>query len=303
MNTVRLNAYAKLNLTLDLTGEDGGYHMLDSLVCSVDLFDRLVLRRRRDRLVNVYMHGMGSEGIPPEKNHAVRAAEAFVETFATQGADVHIYKNIPIGAGMGGSSADAAGVLNGMAKLYSVKDAEKIKALADGIGSDAGYMLTGGFARLGGRGDLVQPLTVCPRLYFFLLVPKGGVSTKQCYRLSDETPRERAPRTQSAIDALSAGDAAALGRAMGNDLYAAARQLNAGTERALAEAAEFSPLGVTMTGSGSAVCALFPTLELCQWAKSRYRGKARAYVLSTVVPKERKAWRNPFFLSEEECNL
>jgi 4-diphosphocytidyl-2C-methyl-D-erythritol kinase len=90
-----------------------------------------------------------------------------------------------------------------------------------------------------------------------------------------------------------------------NDLYVPALHLNKDVETAYNEALGFSPLGVTMSGSGSAVLALFETKELCQWAKSRYRGKYRAYVVQTLVPdytktKKTFGWKNPFALSDEE---
>ncbi|MBO5045320.1 MAG: 4-(cytidine 5'-diphospho)-2-C-methyl-D-erythritol kinase [Clostridia bacterium] len=303
MNTVRLNAYAKLNLTLDITGEEGGYHLLDSLVCSIDLSDRIVVKKRKDALVNVYMHGMKSEEIPPEQNNAVKAGEVFVRAFSTCGADVHVYKNIPMGAGLGGSSADAAGVLAGMAKLYNIP-LEKVTALAATLGSDTAYMVSGGFARMRGRGEQVQPLNGCPRLYFLLLAPKEGVSTKACFARADEEKEGRIPCTERAIEALTGGNAEALGKRLKNDLYPAAATLNQSVALAKKEAEDFSPLGASMTGSGSAVFALFETRELCEWAKSRYRGKARAYVVRTVEPnKERNGWRNPFVLSEEERAL
>ena len=76
---VRVKAYAKLNLTLDITGVCGGWHMLDSLVCSVDVFDLIKLRKRKDKLVSVTMHGRGTELLPHENNNAAKAAEAFVD--------------------------------------------------------------------------------------------------------------------------------------------------------------------------------------------------------------------------------
>ena len=69
----RVKAYAKLNLTLSVTGRAGGYHMLESLVCSVDLYDLVVLKKRRDSLVSVEMHGMGTELLPYEQNNAAKA--------------------------------------------------------------------------------------------------------------------------------------------------------------------------------------------------------------------------------------
>ena len=101
MNAVKVNAYAKLNLTLDVTGRENGYHTLDSLVTTISLSDRIVVKKRRDQLVNIVMHGMGCEGIYPERNNAYLAGEAFVKRFGTTGADIAVYKNIPIGAGLG----------------------------------------------------------------------------------------------------------------------------------------------------------------------------------------------------------
>lgn len=141
MGSVRIKAYAKINLTLFVCGKKDGYHALDSLVASVNLFDAITIKKRKDRLVSIAMHGMGSESIPFEKNNAAKAAELFVEKFGTCGADITVYKNIPMGAGLGGSSADAAGVLNGLAKLYKIDDMAALKLIADQTGSDTRYML------------------------------------------------------------------------------------------------------------------------------------------------------------------
>lgn len=286
MNTVRVNAYAKLNLTLDITGRKDGFHLLDSLVVTVGLYDRIVVRRRKDGLVRTVMHGMGCETLPPEENNAQRAAEAFVERFGTSGADITIYKNIPVGAGMGGSSADAAGVLNGLSKLYEIGDACAVKELADGLGSDTGYLLAGGFARMRGRGEIVEPLSMQPELHFFVLAPKQGVNTAQCFRAYDGAGKEYPPRTERALELLQSGNAEWAARLYGNALFDAAKTLSQEAEEAYLALRGFSPLGVSLTGSGSACFALFPTRELCEWAKSRYRGRARAYVLEAVYHKE-----------------
>lgn len=305
---VKIKSYAKINLTLEILGVEGGYHLLDSLVASVDIFDAIVLKKRKDKLSRVVMKGMGSESIPPEKNVALKAAELFSEAFSTGGAEITVYKNIPIGAGMGGSSADAAGVLNGMAQLYGVTDREKLKSLADSLGSDTGYMLTGGFARMQGRGEKVTPLEIDQKLHFLLLCPDEGVSSKACYQKYDELPRTlewKESATEALIATLQQNKVYEGGRYLMNDLFVPALHLNSAVETAKKEALCFSPLGATMTGSGSGVIALFETKELCEWAKSRYKGKSRAYVISTLTPdytktKKTIAFRNPFALSEEE---
>lgn len=308
MNTVKLKSYAKINLTLEILGVEGGYHLLDSLVASVDLYDLIVLKKRKDKLSRVVMKGMGSESIPPERNVALKAAELFSQTFHTGGAEITVYKNIPIGAGLGGSSADAAGVLNGMAKLYGVTDRKKLKALADSLGSDTGYMLTGGFARMQGRGEKITPLTLDRKLHFLLLCPNEGVSSKACYQKYDEFPRTlewRENRTEGCIAALRNNDLNGVGRYLMNDLFVPVLHINPTVEEVKAEALSFSPLGATMTGSGSGVIALFESKELCEWAKSRYKGKARAYVISTLTPDYQKTkksitLRNPFVLEDRD---
>ncbi len=302
MNTVKINAYAKLNLTLDVKGVEGGYHMLDSLVTTVDIFDRIVIKKRKDTLVSVVMHGMGSEQIEPQRNNAQLAAEAFVGKFQTKGVDVTIYKNIPIGAGMGGSSADAAAVIVGMGRLYSVDDFNALKEVADMFGSDTGYLLTGGLARICGRGDKVFPLPFC-EMHFLILCPKEGVSTRECFAAYDELGLCGSNRTGAVIASLRRDGIFVASNGFGNDLFVAAKEILPDVAQAYDAAKSFSPLGMGMTGSGSAVFALFSTPELAAWAKSRYRGKFRAYTAKSVLQKNKKFARNPFVLGEGEEEL
>ncbi len=302
VTTVKIKAYAKINLTLEIQGIEGGYHLLDSLVASVDMHDLIVLKKRKDKLSFITMKGMGSERIPPDGNNALKAAEAFSEKFGVDGVDITVYKNIPLGGGLGGSSADTGGVLIGMAKLYGIDDKEGVEALADGLGSDTKYMLRGGFARMQGRGEKLTYLDIDEKLYALLIYPSGGVSAKACYQKYDELPRTlewRESFTQGAIDALRAKDKNGLGRYLTNDLYTAASHLDPSVLTAMEEAQSFSPLGVTMTGSGSCVLALFETKELCEWAQSRYKGKFATYVVQTVTPdKKGKGIKTPWRLEE-----
>ena len=255
--------------------------MLDSLVCSVDLFDLIVLKKRKDSKILIQMHGQGTELLPYDENNAARAAESYINAFGTCGADITIYKNIPLGAGLGGSSADAAGVLIGMTKLYGAGSERELKELAASLGSDTGYMLTGGYARLLGRGDKVEFIDSKLKLDFLLLKPNGGVSTAECYKLYDSMP-QASISSESAIHALISGDRAALGACLNNALYAPAVILNPEVKTAYEELKSFSPLGVCMTGSGSAVFALFENAEFCRWAQSRYKGKFKCIQLKTI---------------------
>lgn len=305
MRSAKVLSYAKLNLTLDVVGTENGYHMLDSFVCSVDIHDTVIAKKRNDGLISVYMRGLGSESIPPEKNNAVKAGEKFVSAFGTKGADITILKDIPMGAGLGGSSADAAGVINALAKLYGVTDKPALKDLADSLGSDTGYMLTGGFARMKGRGEKVEFFKENPELYFLLILPKTGVSTPLCYKRFDEIAFSYPPKTEEFVSAFKDGDVTKMGALIKNDLAYPASDINRDVATAIVEAASFSPLGCGVSGSGSGVFAMFENEEFCRWAKSRYKGKFKTRIVKSFSPEaeKKKAVRSLYGLTEEEMNL
>lgn len=284
MESVRVKSYAKINLTLNITGSEGGYHMLDSVVTTVDLYDLIIIKKRRDSLVSVTMRGCGSENIAFGENNAALAAQAFTEKYSTGGADVTVYKNIPMGMGLGGSSADAAGVLNGLFRLYKIDDVAGKKLLADRFGSDTRYMLTGGYARLFGRGNEVKALDGRLKLNLLLLDPKESVSTAQCYKKFDENGITGG-NSDEAEEAVLCGDLRLLAANLNNALTDSACKLSDGVKRAMEELKEFDPLAVNMTGSGSGVYALFENAEFCRYAKSRYKGRFRLYELKTRLPR------------------
>lgn len=286
MSKVKIKSYAKVNLTLEIVGNTGDYHALDSLVASVDIFDLIEIKSRRSLKNTVTMYGMNSEFIPLEQNHAKKAADAFCKKFQTTGVDITVYKNIPIGAGLGGSSADIVGVINGMAKLYGITDKKALKELADELGSDTGYMLTGGFARMQGRGEQVTPIQTDAKLYFLLICPQASISAGECYRVYDklEQPPERIKKTDDCLQALLQKDINGIGRYLTNDLFLPASELCSDVKKAYEEALAFAPNGVVMTGSGSCVAALFDSKDLCAWARSRYKGVYDVYTVETCVP-------------------
>ncbi len=285
MGRCRVQAYAKINLTLDILGSDGGYHQIESLVATIDLFDTVNVKSRKDGKINIIMRGLGSEGIPPEKNNAYIAACRFVEKFQTGGCDITVDKNIPIGAGLGGSSADAAAVLNALASVYGIEDFAEVKDIADSCGSDTGYMLTGGYAVISGRGCEVKPVNCSQRLNVLLLFPKSGVSTAECYAKYDSLNVRLKPATDSAVQALAENDVDKLGASLSNGLFPAARTLNGEIASAYAELLEFAPCGVNMTGSGSCVYALCQSDEFARYMSSRIKGIGRTVHVKTIIPK------------------
>ncbi len=285
MDYAKVKSYAKINLGLSITGRDNGYHSLESVVVTVDLCDVIsIVKRKKDKLVGVTMSGLGSEQIPFESNNAVKAARAFIERYDTCGVDISIRKNIPMGAGLGGSSADISGVLRAMSRLFGTPDWE-LKALADGLGSDCGYMLYGGYAQIGGRGEKVSFIDSSFPLDIGILLPKTPVSTAECYKKYDEmNVRERGDFMQNIRAAIFSSDKRALGQALCNSLYAPACALNPDVEKACRELAAFDPFGVGMTGSGSAVFAIFENDSFLRYAKSRYSGSCEFIMTKTKLP-------------------
>ena len=279
MKTVSVSAYAKVNFTLDILGREGGYHLLDSLVSTVSLFDSVTATARTGGKTTVSFTGVGTEGIPP-RNNALRAAEAFSDAFSMAGADITIDRKIPVGAGLGSSSADAAGVLRALAALHGISDTVRLKAIADSLGSDTGYLLTGGWARMTGRGEQIAPIADMPALSLLLLIPSAGVSTPQCFAAFDRRAETFSPLTEKAIDCLRR-EGAKGAHAFGNALARAAEELNPEVAVLLSEAAKLSEYGFGMTGSGSACYAVFASQEECLWARKRYQGTATALCVST----------------------
>lgn len=279
MKTVSVNAYAKVNFTLDILGREGGYHLLDSLVSTVSLFDSVTATARTGGKTTVSFTGVGTEGIPP-RNNALHAAEAFSDAFSMAGADITIDRKIPVGAGLGSSSADAAGVLRALAALYGISDTVRLKAIADSLGSDTGYLLTGGWARMTGRGEQIAPIADMPALSLLLLIPSAGVSTPQCFAAFDRRAETFSPLTEKAIGCLRA-EGAKGAHAFGNALTRAAEELNPEVAVLLSEAAKLSEYGFGMTGSGSACYAVFSSQEECLSARKRYQGTATALCVST----------------------
>ncbi len=251
MKKVKVKIPAKINLTLDVTGRKNGYHTLDSLFLSVSVYDEITLTKRKDRAIRLTF--MGSHERGAERTNAYRAAEEFVKHFETNGADITIKRNIPSGGGLGSSSADPAGVIAGLAKLY--EKSGDLNVIANAVGSDVAFMLDGGFARVRGRGNEIQKLVLNEKWYFLILSGTSGVSATKCYARYDEKNEKFAPCTEKALDALKSGNEEEFFGALKNDLYSAATDISPEIGENLKKLKETG--FAVMTGSGSACFAVF----------------------------------------------
>ena len=306
MERVTVNAHAKLNLTLEVTGREGAFHTLDSLAVSLDLCDVVRAVRRPQEGVSVVMRGMGCEHLPPQENNAVRAAEMFFAAFPqAAGADIAVEKHIPVGGGLGGSSADAAGVLLALSRLFGVKKEELLplaRALGSdtamqlfsgafrmrALGSDTAMQLFSGAFRMQGRGERLAPVAGMPKLYFVLLCPEGGISSAACFSAFDALGGcGSSGMTARAIARFSAGEVEAAAKECKNDLLPAACSLDPAVGEAMNAARSLSPLAAGMTGSGSTVFALFGGREARDRALERIQqGKFTALAAESIQNEE-----------------
>ena len=260
-----MKIFAKCNLSLNVLGTRAdGYHELDMAVCSVSVADEIFLTERRDREIRCAF-----PGVPEEKNAAIAAARAFRARAEAEtgerlpGWEIEIRKGIPFCAGLGGSSADAAGVLRLLGEKYL--HAADLSEIASSVGSDTAYMLGGGFARLGGKGERIRPFSCPKKLYFVFLVARGGVSTAAAFsRVERCAPSDN----EGLIAKLCTGDLAGASAEMKNGLFGAAADLNPAVRKSAARlcALEPAPLCVNMTGSGGGLYALYADAESAKTA-------------------------------------
>lgn len=231
-----LEAHAKINLTLEILGvRPDGYHDLRSVVVPIPLHDDVTLELADD--VVVEMPG----DLPQERNLAWKAAQALRRaTGSTKGARIVIEKRIPQGAGLGGGSADAAAVLNGLNELWELGLSKaRLCEIAAEVGSDVPALTFGGPVLMEGRGERVTPLADSPLVGFplpdlsrlVLRTPPVFVSTPSVFREFRESDRGLGP----------------------NDLQPAACRLHPEISDALAGLEAEGCEGVMMSGSGSSV--------------------------------------------------
>ena len=253
-------AYAKLNISLDVTEKrDDGFHNMVMVMQTVSLCDdiRITLTDTPRVRARTDLHFIPGD----ERNLAVKAALRYLaEIGETQcGADIEIRKRIPVGAGMGGGSADAAAVLRAMNRLFDGRlDGARLTEISGEVGSDVPFCVSGGTALAEGRGEILTPLPDFPECAFVICKPEFSISTPELFKKLDMLRSRHHPDTAGIVEALRAGELAQICRRMYNVFeYVDDRRMRTVAElkNALLDA---GALGAVMTGTGSAVFGIFP---------------------------------------------
>lgn len=261
MTRVRAIALAKLNLFLRvLAREADGYHGLETLFCLIDLGDELVAERRAGREVTLDVEG--ADVGPAAENLAVRAAERVLDaTGRAFGVHLTLTKRIPVGAGLGGGSADAAAALHAVNALAGdAVPRHELLQLAARLGSDVPFLASGAPLALGwGHGERMLRLPPLPAAPALLLTPPVPVRTAEAYGWVAAAREGRPRRGAVALDLDALSSWGSIGRLAGNDfespVFARLPEVRAAFEALCAT----RPLVCRMSGSGSTLFAVYRT--------------------------------------------
>jgi 4-diphosphocytidyl-2-C-methyl-D-erythritol kinase len=303
--TIKLKAYAKLNIRLEVLGKrSGGYHDLWSIFHLVSLHDelefeplengRIILSCNNEhlpvneknlavkaaRLLQGYIKGavipredlaLQTEGCTDHPS--IRHARCTTQDDRLQGAKITLTKNIPVGAGLGGGSSDAAAALLGMSKLWGLglSDSE-LHQLALELGSDVPYFLKGGTALVTGRGENIKPLDWGQTYHFVIVYPGFGVSTAWAYK-NLKIPLTKGPGFSKMFDYdLSLGpEPEQMAKSLGNDLEKVVIPSHPQIDQIKQKLVQSGALGALMSGSGSSVFGIFPDPVSARQASSELK--------------------------------
>ena len=254
---MRILARAKINWTLDIVGRRAdGYHLMDMLMQPVTLADTVNLLPADE----ITLTTGGTPLLPADEKHlALRAARALARhTGCTKGAAIHVEKRIPVGAGMGGGSADAAAVLAGLNEMWGLGlTLEELEAVGLTLGADVPFCIRGGLTRTTGIGERMENLPCAACFPLVVVQPCEGLSTKEIFTAYHEQPDVLRPDNAAAAEALARGDASALSAALGNVMQPVSEARRPEIARAIAALTAAGAFAARMTGSGSAVFGAF----------------------------------------------
>jgi 4-diphosphocytidyl-2-C-methyl-D-erythritol kinase len=260
MTTLQMPAHAKLNVFLRVRGRrDDGYHDVETLVLPISLADDVTVEAADE--LTLSLEGPAAERVPADDtNLALRAARALAAEAGgarSPGARISIHKRIPVAAGLGGGSADAAATLLLLDELWAVGwGRDGLARLAGAIGSDVPALLLGEPAYAEGRGERVSPVFVQSTTW--VVKPLAfGVSSADAYAWWDERAAT-GPDAGALIAAAEAGNNALLGSALYNDLQEPVAARHPEISHTIEAFIEAGAEGAVMSGSGPTVVGLSP---------------------------------------------
>lgn len=257
MNRVSVKAPAKINLSLDVKYKRAdGYHEVEMIMTTIDLADRIHLKRREDKRIVIE----SSAGFIPTdgRNLAYQAADLLRKRLQIdEGIEIFIEKNIPVAAGLAGGSSDAAATLRGLNQLWNLNLSMKdLASLGAELGSDIPFCIYGGTALATGRGEILQPLPSPPACWVVLAKPRRGVSTADVYGQLRIDAIDQHPNHEALFDALANKNFELLTQNLVNVLEPITFSIAPEVKKIKEQMQRFGGQGVLMSGSGPTIYAL-----------------------------------------------
>lgn len=270
MKQASVQAHAKINLTLDVTGRrPNGYHDVCMVMQSIGIHDIVTAST-----------GTGEQGIELTISHcdlpadssnlAYRAAQLFLNTTHRQpdGIQIHIEKHNPIAAGLAGGSTDAAAVLVLLNELYQTGlTQEQLMEMGLQLGADVPFCIAGGTMLSEGIGEILTPLPDAPQACVVLCKPPVAVSTPAIYKAIDGVEITKRPDTPAMLDALHSGDLQAVSSQLYNVMQPITAQMHPEIEEICQTMREHGALHAIMSGSGPTVFGLFADKQQAEHTK------------------------------------
>lgn len=186
--TISEKAYAKVNLFLDVTGRrEDGYHNVDTLMCSVSLCDTIKVKNSPSDKIIISIC-CNDQNIPTDENNLIyKAALKYLSLFEINDClTIDLNKRIPVGAGLGGGSSDAAATLRALNRIYKRATKSRLLEMAAELGSDVPFCIDGLSAFCSGRGEILRPTKIKKASNIVIAIGESRVSTPKAYAMLDE---------------------------------------------------------------------------------------------------------------------
>ena len=259
----RVPAKVNLQLSVGPLGSDG-FHEVTTVFQAISLFDDVTVATAPEGDgITISISGQTSSGVPTDSsNLAVKAAELMIKNYdLPTDLIIKLKKEIPVAGGMAGGSADAAGVIVGLDSLFELGlSRDEMEIVGSKIGSDVPFSICGGVAIGTGRGDQITPALAKGSYNWVLALSGQGLSTpsvyQECDRLREGLSISSPAVSEQLMQALRAGDAKALGKALTNELQPAACSLRPALRLVLDVGVDYGALGGIVSGSGPTVAFL-----------------------------------------------
>lgn len=270
-DTLNINAYAKINLTLDVIRKlESGYHEIESVKQQLRLNDKITLRTLNERRIIINF-----KEIPKEQNIVYKAATLLEKRFKPEkGVEITIKKNIPIGGGLAGGSADAAATLKGLNKLWNLglKRKELIE-IGKELGMDVPFCIFGKTALATGQGNILRRLRPIMEFSVVIINPGFRISTKQAYEKLDTEKTGKRHGTEEMVNAIEHQEKGQIIRNLHNDFEFSVIKEYPIISEIKKDIIKNGALNALMSGSGPTVFALFEDKEKAKKAYENLKDK------------------------------